>query len=488
VQGMGGDDTLFGGTGNDLINGGTGTDILDGGAGNDIYTYNSGDGDDLIAQNDTVSADIDVLKLTQAGLTADKVSFTRGYHTYDDLVVNITQGSGDTATVDHVVIVGFFSNDAVSAGTIDQVQITAAGVTFTQAQIAASALAAGDGNHIFVGYNSADNIVGSASADWISAGAANDTVNAGGGDDIAFGGAGADLLNGAAGNDSLIGGAGADTLVGGAGDDSLSGGAGGDTYQFGIGGGHDVISENLFALTDSQLQSGIGPIYSIGDGDVPLSSDVDVLSFQPGVAESDVHATRSGNDLKLTIVSTSDSVTVANYFSNGVSTIEKIQFASGASWSGTAVRTKVLQPTSGDDALTGYLGGDNLKGLAGNDTLDGREGNDTLTGGDGSDVLTGGTGADRFVFDLAPNASSNVDTITDFQTGVDTIVLSNAIFAGLGSVGSRVGLSDKLTYDSGSGALAYDADGAGGGAATVIVILGVSSHPGALGSDFVIAA
>jgi Ca2+-binding RTX toxin-like protein len=488
VQGMGGDDTLFGGTGNDLIGGGTGTDILDGGAGNDIYTYNSGDGDDLIVQNDTLAADIDVLKLTQPGLTADRVSFTRGYHSYDDLVVNITQGTGESATVDHVVIVGFFSNDTVSAGTVDQVQITAASVIFTQAQIAAAALVGGDGNHIFVGYNSADSIVGSASGDWISSGAANDTVNAGDGDDIAFGGTGADLLNGGAGNDSLIGGAGADTLVGGAGDDSLSGGAGGDTYQFGIGGGHDVVSENLFALTDTQLQSGIGPIYNIGDGDVPLSNDTDVLSFQPGVAESDVRATRSGNDLKLTIASTSDSVTVANYFSNGVSTIEKVLFASGASWSGTAIHTKVLQPTAGDDALTGYLSGDNLKGLAGNDTLDGREGADTLNGGDGSDVLTGGTGADRFVFDLAPNASTNLDTITDFQPGVDTIVLSNAIFAGLGSVGSRVGLSDKLTYDSGTGELAYDADGVGGGAATVIVILGVSLHPGALGSDFVIAA
>jgi Ca2+-binding RTX toxin-like protein len=245
----------------------------------------------------------------------------------------------------------------------------------------------------------------------------------------------------------------------------------------------------MFALSDEQLQSGMGPLYVVGDGDAPLSSDTDTLGFQAGIAEADVRATRTGNDLVLTVISTSDSVTVQEDFSSGVPTIERVLFASGVSWSSTAIRAKVLVPTSGDDEITGYLGGDRLNGLGGNDTLDGREGSDVLTGGDGNDVLTGGSGSDRFIFNVAPDAATNLDTITDFQSGIDTIVLSAAVFTVFGGVvGTRVGLSPNLTYDSGTGALAYDEDGAGSTAAVTIAIIGTGPHPASLGADFVIGA
>jgi Ca2+-binding RTX toxin-like protein len=485
VSGLGGDDTLFGGAGNDTILGGAGTDILDGGAGVDTYVYAQGDGDDLIDQNDTVAGVIDMLVLSQTGLAAGQVTFTRGYQTYNDLVVNITQAD---ETVDHVAIVGFFSNDAVSLGTIDQVQVVIDGLlhVYTQAMLAAEALLDGDGDHIFVGYNSADTVAGSVAGDWIATGNGNDIVNADDGDDIAFGGGGADQLNGGDGADLLAGGAGADTMAGGTGNDTLSGGAGGDLYRIEAGGDDDVISESLPSLTDEQLQSGIGPIYVVGDGDAPLATDTDTLSFLAGIAEADVRATRSGNDLVFTIAG-ADTVTVANYFANGVATIERVLFASGASWSSTAIRAKVLVPTSGDDEVTGYLGGDRLNGLAGDDTLDGREGGDILTGGDGNDVLTGGSGSDRFVFNVAPDEATNLDTIIDFQSGVDTIVLSAGVFTAFsGLVGTRVGLSDNLTYDNGTGALAYDQDGAGAAAAVTIAIIGAGLHPASLGTDFVI--
>jgi Ca2+-binding RTX toxin-like protein len=486
VSGMGGDDMLFGGAGNDTITGGTGTDILDGGDGTDTYVYNPGDGDDVIDQNDTVAGVVDTLQLN--GVTADQVTFTRGYYSYDDLVVNITQGTGETASVDHVAIVGFFSNDAVSTGTIDRVVVSTGGVIFTQAAMAAQALLDGDGDHIFVGYNLNDTIPGSLANDWIMSGAGNDLVNADQGDDIVFGGSGADVLNGMSGDDLLVGGAGNDTLTGGSGNDTLIGGAGSDTYQFDPTAGHDLLIERPFHLTDAQLQSGIGPMYVMSDGDTPLNNDTDVLKFN-GTAESDVRATRTGDDLVLTIISTTASITVQDYFGNGVPTIERVQFAaSGASWSTTAIRAKVLQASSGDDQLTGYLSGDKISGLGGNDTIDGREGNDVLNGGAGNDVLTGGTGSDRFVFDVAPDALTSTDTITDFQSGVDTIALSAAVFSGLGPVGTRVGLTDNLTYDTGSGELAYDADGVGGAAAVTIVVLGIGSHPPALGTDFLIIA
>ncbi len=494
LSGLGGDDTLLGGAGNDRLLGGDGVDVLDGGDGSDTYVYAGSEGDDLIVQNDTLVGSVDTLEITVPGLTADNVAFTRGYHTFDDLVVSITQGSGDDAVVDQVVVIGFFRDDGISpGGAIDQVRLTQGtgstldDVVFTQAQIAALALIPGDGDHVYVGYASADSLTGNTPDDWMMAGGGNDTVTGSSGNDTIFGGTGNDTLAGGSDNDLLAGGAGNDTLAGGDGDDSLTGGAGSDTYQFGLGGGQDVISEKLFALDDAQLQSGIGPIYVVGDGDAPLGTDTDTLAFQAGVLEADVRATRSGNDLKLTIVSTDDSVTVKDYFANGVTTIERIQFASGASWTATSVRTKVLAPTSGDDEITGYLSGDRLNGLAGDDTLDGREGNDTLNGGAGDDTLTGGTGSDRFVLDVAPG-EGNTDTITDFQSGVDTIALKASLFSALGSAGTRVGLGDNLTYDSGTGELAYDADGVGGAEGVTIAILGTGTHPGALGTDFLLVA
>ena len=39
------------------------------------------------------------------------------------------------------------------------------------------------------------------------------------------------------------------------------------------------------------------------------------------------------------------------------------------------------------------------------------------------DILTGGTGADRFVL----NRNDGVDTITDFELGIDQIILGNGL-------------------------------------------------------------
>ena len=151
------------------------------------------------------------------------------------------------------------------------------------------------------------------------------------------------------------------------------------------------------------------------------------------------------------------------------------------------MRAKVVVPTTGDDEITGYLGSESLQGLAGNDTLNGGAGNDTLNGGVGDDVLIGGAGADRFVFNHV-DALVNPDLIEDFTSGADSIALSASVFGGLGSVGSKVGLSDKLLYDAGSGALSYDADGVGGADAVVFAHLGTSTHPATLAQDFLIVA
>src|SRR5919107_6445168 len=135
----------------------------------------------------------------------------------------------------------------------------------------------------------------------------------------------------------------------------------------------------------------------------------------------------------------------------------------------------IIEGLGGDDHLHGFDGSDLLRGGDGNDNLTGDSGNDTLDGGAlddwfyggvGNDVLTGGTGADRFVFETTLNASSNVDTITDFATGSDKIWLSSSIFSKLTVNGAldasmlRVGsaaadANDFIIYNKSTGALIY---------------------------------
>ena len=137
--------------------------------------------------------------------------------------------------------------------------------------------------------------------------------------------------------------------------------------------------------------------------------------------------------------------------------------------------------------VTGNAVDNQITGNGLNNTLLGGTGNDTLEGGLGNDILTGGVGNDVFVFDTAQGAG-NIDTITDFATGVDTIALSATLFSALGTAGDHVGLSANLTYSPVTGVLAYDSDGAGGAAAVTIAILGASTHPATLGTDFLLIA
>ena len=123
-----------------------------------------------------------------------------------------------------------------------------------------------------------------------------------------------------------------------------------------------------------------------------------------------------------------------------------------------------------DDEIRCGAGNDRANGGAGDDRVRGDSGNDRLDGGLGADLLTGGSGFDRFTFST-PLGPENVDTINDFRSS-DTIVLDNDVFTGLtagvlrGSafrVGTTAGdSSDRIIYDTVSGALYFDPDGVGG--------------------------
>lgn len=101
----------------------------------------------------------------------------------------------------------------------------------------------------------------------------------------------------------------------------------------------------------------------------------------------------------------------------------------------------------GRDHLSGDEGKDRIKGGAGDDVLDGGTEDDRLFGGAGNDTLTGGEGADRFVF----KENEGDDVITDFEIGIDLIVLDTDVeesFADLSL--SQSGSDAVLTYSGGT--------------------------------------
>lgn len=144
-----------------------------------------------------------------------------------------------------------------------------------------------------------------------------------------------------------------------------------------------------------------------------------------------------------------------------------------------------------------------ITGNAGNNIISGAAGADRLFGKGGKDTLTGGSGADKFIFDTVPG-TGNIDTITDFVHGIDKIMFDDDIFTALGITGTVAGAAltankfhvgasaldtlDRIVYNSSTGALYYDANGSGAGAAVQVALIGTSIHPTLSTSDFLVIA
>ncbi len=132
------------------------------------------------------------------------------------------------------------------------------------------------------------------------------------------------------------------------------------------------------------------------------------------------------------------------------------------------------------ESVSGTPFSDQITGNISGNLIVANEGDDTIDGGLGADTLTGGAGIDRFVFSTKP-AASNVDTLTDFVSGTDKIVLSVRVFAKLKGLtdlsahlanGAAADANDFLLFDRATGRLSYDADGNGRGLAVEVAVVG----------------
>ncbi|MGD7110039.1 calcium-binding protein, partial [Ralstonia pseudosolanacearum] len=358
LLGGSGNDTLYGGNGNDTLEGGAGNDYLVGNEGSDTYVFNTGWGQDTIYNYDATSERSDVIEFG-SGIAATDVIATRSG---DDLILSLRNGS------DKITVQSYFYSDASGPYRIDQVRF-ADGTSWDVATVKALVQAPTSGTDNLYGYASDDVLNGLDGNDTLRGYGGNDTLRGEAGADNLFGGDGNDVLDGGADNDYLYGEAGDDSLLGGSGNDNLYGGAGNDTLEGGAGNDYLVSNEGSDTYV---FNSGWGQdtIYNYDT----TAGRSDVIAFGDGIAASDIIATRSGDDLILSLRNSSDRVTVQSYFysdATGPYRTDLVRFADGTSWDVAAVKALVQVPTSGADNLYGYASDDTLNGLDGNDTLRG---------------------------------------------------------------------------------------------------------------------
>ncbi len=381
--GAAGNDQIYAYAGNDTIDGGAGNDYMDGGLGNDLYVVDStGDSisEDVNGGIDTVQSSItytlgdNVENLTLTGTTAiNGIGNALNNLITGNAANNVLTGGDGNDTLNGAAgndrLVGGNGNDVYYVDATGDVVVEAtsqgtdtviASVTYTLAanveNLTLNGTAALNGtgntlNNVLTGNSGNNTLSGLAGDDTLNGGAGVDTLIGGIGNDVyvidtttdtitenanegtdtvqssvtyalganlenltltgtaTLNGTGNALTNVLTGNTTanlLDGGAGNDTLYGGTGNDTLKGGIGNDVYQFHLGDGQDVIQES-----DS------------------TAGNLDIISFDSSIAKAKVAFFKTGNDLQIGYVGTTDKITVQNQ-AVATGTVEKFTLSDGS--------------------------------------------------------------------------------------------------------------------------------------------------------------
>jgi serralysin len=412
-----GADKIYGNAANNTVTGGAGSDLIDGAGGRDTVLYVSAIGAvyadlaghfvlETALQSGTVLASTAALSTDTILNIEDFTGSAYGDRIYGtDTANTLSGGAGDDiiyAEGGDDIVIGGVGNDLLLGGTGTDLLDYSSALGAIFADITAFVLE----TSLQVGTVTAASAI--LSTDYV--GQFENITGSSLGDRL-YGTIGANTINGGGGNDIIYAEGGDDIVSGGAGSDILLGGSGTDTLNYG---------------------SAVGAVYA------DLAGFVNETALQTG--------TVNGGTATL-------SIDLLAQFENII---------------GSEYGDRLYGDANGNTIIAG--GGDDLiYGGAGSDTLIGGAGNDRIIGETGADMLTGGTGADTFFFTAALN--SGLDTITDFVAGTDKLQLLSPIF-GL-TTGSAVQLvingsasvAGTFLYNTGTGVLSFDSDGAGGAAA-----------------------
>jgi trimeric autotransporter adhesin len=419
IRGSANANTVYGGLGNDTIYGGDGNDALVGDGGGDSLYGESG--------NDALYGVDDSFDSLYGGAGNDIFYVDQN----DSIVESSNDGGIDT------VVAGF--NLSLGGSTPSGVTIARSYFSVENVQLI------GTGNFVAVG-NASDNVL-----------KGNNGANAlygDGGNDTLWGGLGADRLDGGLGNDTFIIADALDTIVDAGGTDTVS---------------QQIASYTLAASVENLTMSSVG-VNALGNALNNRMTGNNLANTLNGGLGADTLAGGLGNDTYYVdnvgdrvleaVNSGADRVysSVSYLMADNVESL--ILFGSAAlQGAGNAL----------NNSMTGNAAANRLLGLAGDDTL---------YGGLGNDILSGGLGVDRFHFNTALNATTNRDTITDFDAS-DFLILENT-GAGLfntlangflaatafasNATGAATSTAHRIVYNTATGDIFYDADGSGGGA------------------------
>ena len=425
-----GHDALFGGDGDDWLRGGRGRDLIVGGGGRDRYLFAKGDGDDkILAKNEGKPEDRGTI-IFDAGVIPAKtiVSFD-----LDKSTLLLASGLiGDKIRIEEFLLDGtpYHARNPIESVLFSD------GTKWNTWDILQRAMR------------------GTAERDRIEGSQHNDSMH---------GFAGNDYLNGMAGNDQIFGNDGDDVLEGDIGDDILSGGLGANLFRFGRGHGQDVITADLAAT----------PIQRSG-----------LIQFDQTIHPDEMSIQRRGNQLLITLANSVDSITVQEFFRdnnpanpwNPVSGIEFYSTNQKMAVQDILPRlSNGLYGTEGNDALAASALGNSAVGTsAAVSYLHGFGGADSLAGSDGEDLLDGGDGVDTASYALAPQG---VVVDLSLRTPQDT---KGAGWDTLASIENLVG-SRFADHLSGS----EDANLLDGGEGDDILVgsAGADLHRGGAGAD-----
>jgi Ca2+-binding RTX toxin-like protein len=491
---------LTGNTAANCLDGGLGADTLVGGLGNDTYVVD--DAGDTINETSLLATEIDTVL---AG-----VSWTLGNH-----LENLTLTGG--------------GNISGTGNALRNTLIGNTGANRLDGGLGADKLLGGLGNDTYVVDNTGDVVTETttllAEIDTVESGISytlgsnvENLLLTGSGNITGTGNTSNNMLTGNDGNNILDGKTGLDTMIGGKGNDTylldkegeltciteIEGG-GIDLLKIGYANSSTTAAKSI-SLANNLIQ--VEQVTLLGTGLFNITgNDLDnVLTGNASINEleggkgNDTLDGKGGKDI-LRGGSGNDTYIVDNVGDQVIET---------ASEDGTDTVRSAVTRTLGDyvenltltgtSAINGTGNGlaNVLTGNTGANRLDGGLEADTLVGGKGNDTLTGGGGADFFLFDTVLSATTNKDSITDFLSVDDTIILDNSIFTKLttggtlsadnfhsSATGKAADDNDYILYNTTTGGLFYDADGNKAGVAIQFATL--TSKPQTLmAADFTV--
>ena len=447
MHGLGGNDSITGGTRDDLIVGGAGDDTLSGGSGSDTFRYYfTNEGNDTITDFIVGSGGdtLDISYLLNSGVKM-------GYTPANTGVTAATIGSFVTlsdAGLDKLRLTidadGPGPNSTMVTVTLNDVSYSAAHATgdstYLQNMITS-------GNLLVTNY-----WLGTSGSDTMTGDAVNDT------------------FRGMGGNDTIDGGAGVDTVIysGSRSDFAISYDSG--TTRFTItdmlgGQGSDTVGNvesflfNGVASTAAELIAGTNGYYlgTSGNNSLTGTSANDIFRGLEGNDTIDGGGgantvTYNGSRAMFGVYLNTGVYTIVDYSpggGEGTDTVSNVQnfIFNGVSYTTSTVLTNTL--------VSGTSGNDTLSGTSANEIFKGLGGNDTITGGGGADtIIYTGFRANYTVF-YTSGVFTVVDTmVSDGNDGIDTVGnVQNFIFNG--SVMTAASLQGSA-YTSGRGTSGND--------------------------------